>query len=110
MGLSTAQRKAVTKEMAKRDQRATKKEKARMLDELCALTGWSRRHAIRSLHQAVHSPQRVPGAPGPRTYGPDVLGPLRRIWATLDGPTGKPLAQGQDVGWPTRGPNRLPEL
>ena len=44
-----AQRKAVTKQMARRYSKASKAEKGRMLDELCALTGWTRRHARRSL-------------------------------------------------------------
>ncbi len=94
MPLSMAERRAVTKEMAKRYARAGKKEKGRMLDELCALTGWSRRHARRALRGAVDGPRpRPPRVRGrPRTYGEEVLGPLRRIWATLGGPCGKRLA------------------
>ena len=49
MGLSMVERKAVTMQMAKRYQKATKTEKGRMLDELCPLTGWTRRHAIRAI-------------------------------------------------------------
>lgn len=94
MPLSMAERRAVTKEMAKRYARARKKEKGRMLDELCALTGWSRRHARRALRGAADGPRpRPPRVRGrPRTYGEEVLGPLRRIWAALDGPCGKRLA------------------
>ena len=46
-----AERKAVTKQMARRYQKAPKKEKTRTLDELCELTGWTRRHARRALTQ-----------------------------------------------------------
>jgi hypothetical protein len=42
VGLSMAERKAVTKQMARRYQGASKAEKGKMLDELCALTGWTR--------------------------------------------------------------------
>ena len=49
MGLSMAERKAATKQMAKRYEKATKAQKGRMLDELCALTGWTRRHTRRAL-------------------------------------------------------------
>jgi hypothetical protein len=63
-----------------------------MLDELCALTGWTRRHARRALSRARQQVLHRPRRPRARTYGPEVLEPLRRVWATLDGPTGKRLA------------------
>ena len=63
-----------------------------MLDELCALTGWTRRHARRALSPAQDQVVERPRRPRARTYGPEVLEPLRRVWATLDGPTGKRLA------------------
>lgn len=94
MGLTMAERKAVTKEMARRYARAAKAEKARMLDELCALTGWTRRHARRALQQvgsgAPERPRRPRGRP--RAYGENILEPLTKIWATLNGPCGKRLA------------------
>jgi hypothetical protein len=90
VGLSMAQRKAVTKQMAKRYARAGKKEKGLMLDELCELTGWTRRHARRALTSPA--PIRAPKPPRPRTYGTDVLEPLRFVWATMGGPAGKRLA------------------
>jgi len=49
------QRKAVTKQMTERYAKAPKVEKTRMLDELCELTGWTRRHARRAMEQiAAH--------------------------------------------------------
>ncbi len=88
-----AERKAVTKQMAKRYDRASKKDKGRLLDELCALTGWTRRHARRALRVALGpaEPSRAV-RPRPRTYGEDVVEPLRVVWATLNGPAGKRLA------------------
>ncbi|MGH8566392.1 MAG: integrase [Gammaproteobacteria bacterium] len=87
-----AQRKAVTQQMARRYRRTGKAEKGRILDELCALTGWTRRHARRALTAAVLGTIERPRRPRPRTYGEDVLIPLRFIWATLNGPAGKRLA------------------
>ncbi len=86
------ERKAVTKQMAKRYARASKGEKSRMLDELCELTGWTRRHARRALGRAIEQTPFSPRPPRPRTYGPEVLEALRMVWATLNGPTGKRLA------------------
>jgi hypothetical protein len=90
VGLSMAQRKAVTKQMAARYLRTRKKDKSLMLDELCELTGWTRRHARRALLAPSSSPATK--APRPRIYGKDVLEPLRFVWATLGGPAGKRLA------------------
>jgi hypothetical protein len=88
-----AERKAVTKEMLKRYARGSKAEKGAVLDELCALNGWSRDHARRSLRRA----RRGPGHPRaaavrPVRYGPELQGPLERVWATFGGLCGKRLA------------------
>jgi hypothetical protein len=90
VALSMSQRKAVTKQMAARYAKAAKKQKSLMLDELCELTGWTRRHARRALLEP--SALRTPRAPSPRIYGEDVFEPLRFIWATYGGPAGKRLA------------------
>ena len=94
MGLTMVQKRAVTKEMAKRYRKAPKKAKGGMLVELCALTGWSRDHARRALREAARPPERAPKRMPIRTqtYGSDLIKPLRKIWATLDGPCGKRLA------------------
>lgn len=92
MGLSMAERRAVTKQMVKRYKKASKSEKGAMLTELCALTGWTRRHARRALTKAHTQPFPPPRRQRPRIYGPAVLEALRFVWATLNGPAGKRLA------------------
>jgi hypothetical protein len=87
-----AERKAVTKQMAKRYERATRTKKGRMLDQLCAITGWTRRHARRAVVQARSKAPEAPRKPRARIYGPDVLHPFRVVWATMNGPAGKRLA------------------
>jgi len=93
MGLTMGQRKAVTKAIATRYKRASKADKSKILDELCATTGWHRNHARKAL-ATVLRPKLVPGPRRPRTpvYGPEVLAALRFCWAVLGAPTGKRLA------------------
>ena len=55
-----AERKAVTKTMSKRYRRVSRTEKTTMLDELCALTGWTRDHARRALRIAAAGGGRPP--------------------------------------------------
>ena len=93
MGLMMGHRKAVTKAIATRYRRASKAMKSKILDELCATTGWHRSHARKALGAALR-PTLVPAPRRPRTpvYGPDVLTALRFCWAVLGAPTGKRLA------------------
>jgi hypothetical protein len=93
MGLTMGQRKAVTKAIATRYKRAGKPDKSKILDELCATTGWHRNHARKALAAALR-PTVVRSArrPRPAVYGPDVLLTLRLCWAVLAAPTGKRLA------------------
>jgi hypothetical protein len=77
VGLSMAERRAVTKQMARRYEKASKGDKGRMLDELRELTGWTRRHARRALGQALQAPVASSRRPRVRIYGDEVLEPLR---------------------------------
>ena len=93
MALSMAERRAITKEMATRYARATKKQRGLMLDELCALTGYNRSYAARRLRSRARGPAPpVRKRERPRTYTSVLLPALRKVWATLDRCCGKRLA------------------
>ena len=49
VALSMRERQAITKEMAKRYAKASKKQRGALLDELCALAGYNRSYAARLL-------------------------------------------------------------
>ena len=92
MGLTMGQRQAVTKAIATRYRRASKADKGKILDELCATTGWHRNHARKSLGQAPRPTIVRLRRARPATYGPEVVVALRLCWAVLGAPTGKRLA------------------
>jgi hypothetical protein len=53
MGLTLAERRAITEAAAARYQLPSKRGKSRILDELCANTGWHRSHARKALTAAL---------------------------------------------------------
>lgn len=53
MGLTMAERKAVTSELARSYRDAGKRTKTEILDHLCAVTGWNRDHARQALRMAL---------------------------------------------------------
>lgn len=53
MGRTMAERASVTKTIATRYKQANKSAKAKILDELCANTGWHRDHARKALRSAL---------------------------------------------------------
>jgi hypothetical protein len=94
-----AERKAVTREFARRYRTSSKKVKGVMLTELCELTGWHRDYARRALREVAARPPQRRGArtvAGTRhrqpIYGEEVIVALRVVWAVLDFACGKRLA------------------
>lgn len=92
MGLTLAERKAVTKTIATRYARADKAGKGRILDELCATNGWHRNHARKALKATLRPALVRTPRPRPPKYGPKVVAALTFCWAVLGMPAGKRLA------------------
>ena len=107
--LDMRQRQAITKELKNRYNRAAKKEKAKILDEFTALTGYNRCYAscilkIRKekvLRYITTGGKRIKYVLGKKkkkkrdrvkVYGPDVFLALKKIWAIFDFICGKRLA------------------
>ncbi|MUL91714.1 DDE-type integrase/transposase/recombinase [Mycolicibacterium sp. CBMA 331] len=92
MGLRLAERRAITETAATGYQLASKRGKGRILDELCANTGWRRNHARKALSAALQPRFVTPRSPRPVTYGPEVIAALTVCWTVLGMPAGKRLA------------------
>ncbi len=96
-----AQKQAVSVAIATRYKRSGKAAKGRMLDELCATTGWHRNHARKALRLALVPRIVRPRMPRASLYGPEVIEALAFCWAVLGAPTGKRLAPIMDELVPT---------
>ena len=92
MGLTLAERRAIAETVAVRYRLASKRGKSRILDELCANTGWHRNHARKALKAALAPTVVSSRSPRPLTYGPDVIAALTVCWTVLGMPAGKRLA------------------
>jgi hypothetical protein len=92
MGLRLSERRAVTETIAVRYILASKREKSRILDELCATTGWHRNHARKALKSALQPKIVTPRSPRPVKYGDNVIAALVLCWTVLGMPAGKRLA------------------
>lgn len=75
--------------VAKRYRAAGRREKGHILDELCATTGWHRKHAVRALRAKM----QLPGEPTPRErrYGDTIKDALVALWEASDRVCGKRL-------------------
>ncbi|GAA4025898.1 DDE-type integrase/transposase/recombinase [Arthrobacter methylotrophus] len=103
MDLSMATRREITKKYAADYAKASKKAKGVVLDELVAVTGWSRANARRALATARARKGRakpVTRRPRGRTYGYDTLKVLICVWRLAGMPSGKYLAATMDLWLP----------
>lgn len=66
----------------KRYRKASKPMKSKILDELCAITGYHRQYAIAQLNQMGDREPRLPRRPRtrPRHYTQDVLAVIEKVW------------------------------
>jgi hypothetical protein len=92
MGLTLTERRAITETTATRYRLASKRGKSRILDELCANTGWHRNHARKALTAALQPKTASPRSPRLSKYGPEVVAALTVCWEVLGMPAGKRLA------------------
>jgi len=91
MELSMSERRSVTKKMREEYQRAGRKEKKALVNQLLRLHGYGRQHAARMLRGAyVHHPGTK--RKRQRRYGREVHEVLRRVWHIYDHICGKKLA------------------
>jgi hypothetical protein len=90
-----ASRAEVTTRYARAYARASKADKSRVLDQVVAVTGWSRDNARRRLTGAVKRPPGggrvvavVARKPRASKYSYDALKVLQRVWAVSGGQCG----------------------
>jgi hypothetical protein len=93
----------ITEKYAAEQARVGKKVNGLMLDQLVAMTGWSRANARRAVTAAGKrkGPARaVKHRPRPRTYGDDTLKLLIQGWNLVGRPSGKYLAVAMGIWLP----------
>jgi len=67
--------------------------KSRLLDEACAMEGWTRKHAIKVLRRKVRR-QATSRRGRKKTYGPEEARMLEQLWLLMDQPCGKLMEAG----------------
>ena len=88
--ISMGARREITAAVVDRYRQAGRAEKAVILDELCAVTGWHRKHAVRALAPNAVTPPDAPRQRKP-TYGAAIKDALVALWEASDRICGKRL-------------------
>ena len=87
-----ASRHDLARALAPRYTHASRRQKGQLLDEFCAITGYTRKHALVMLSRPpVEDRARSVGG-RPRSYGPAEVALLRVCWSATDGICSKRLA------------------
>jgi hypothetical protein len=91
--ISMGARREVVSAVTERYRSAKRAEKGRMLDALCATTGWHRKHAVRALRQRETVAPGEVGAPRERRrrYDATIKDALTALWEASDRVCGKRL-------------------
>jgi hypothetical protein len=91
--ISMGARREVVSAVAERYRSAKRGEKGRVLDELCATTGWHRKHAVRALRQRKTVKPGEVAAPRERRrrYDATIKDALTALWEASDRVCGKRL-------------------
>jgi hypothetical protein len=91
--ISMGARREVVSAVTERYRSAKRAEKGRILDALCATTGWHRKHAVRALRQ--HEAVGPEGVEAPRErrrrYGATIKDTMTALWEASDRVCGKRL-------------------
>src|SRR3979411_1093273 len=88
--ISMGTRREITAAVVDRYRSAGRMDKGRILDELCAVTGWHRKHAVRALASHVRISPEARGQRSP-TYGATIRDALVALWEASDRICGKRL-------------------
>ena len=107
MTLSMRERQAITKEMARRYAKASKKQRGAMLDELCALAGYNRSYTARLLREKVRgAPPRKRRRGRRAVYGPELIAQSAPCWPRQAKRKGRAAGRRPALSSCCRGPRR----
>jgi hypothetical protein len=89
--ITASARRELVRALSERYRAGTREEKARILDEFGAVSGYHRKHAIRVLNAAAESDDRPRPSSRPRVYDEAVRQALVVLWEASDRVCGKRL-------------------